>query len=258
MLGSFEIEGFRGIQQLEVPRLSKINLFVGPNQSGKTSLLDAIQIYLDRGRSETLYDAQVRRNEGFAVGHYKDGSATFAPRLESLFFGAKAEAGRQIALAEPGGPRVILEPRLEGISQIVGEYSQSADTFVLKLAGFDARFGLGDMGEGFRRMFGLLLCLPDEEVTHLLVDENDTGLQHSMLVPMWRTLLAAARRRDLQVFATTHSYDCVAALAALFEEDASIAEDVLVHRIERGYTRTTLYSAEEIEIATRHGIEVRG
>lgn len=31
MLGAFEIEGFRGIRSLRVPRLARINLFVGTN-----------------------------------------------------------------------------------------------------------------------------------------------------------------------------------------------------------------------------------
>lgn len=39
-----KIKGFRGIKQLTVPDLSKINLVVGDNNSGKTTFLEAIQL----------------------------------------------------------------------------------------------------------------------------------------------------------------------------------------------------------------------
>ena len=41
---SIEINGFRGIKKLKVSDLSKINLVVGDNNSGKTTFLEAIQL----------------------------------------------------------------------------------------------------------------------------------------------------------------------------------------------------------------------
>jgi len=47
-LQSFEVHGYRGIRQLTLPRLGNVNLFVGLNNAGKTSLLQGIQLYLER------------------------------------------------------------------------------------------------------------------------------------------------------------------------------------------------------------------
>ncbi len=367
MLDSLHVEGFRGLKSLEVERLARINLFVGMNQSGKTSLLDAVQILLDRGSPRTLYECQARRDERFVVRYHEDGSQTVAPRLDTLFHGAKlrpgarfkvranavealsvdiaveangavslpklhgdrglpgwAEAWSRLAICvrtgadaerhlpipydestlqtflnngnegkqwtpsplvdfiDVGGlhpsrlvelwgevaltPREeqlvtelrVIEPDLEGIRLIPGLHPSSHSELVFKLGRFDDRLHLGDMGEGFRRMLGLLLCLPATPRTELLVDEIDTGLHYSILPPMWRLVLETARRRDLQVFATTHSWDCVTALGKLYQLDPAIESEILLHRIDPDHDRVTTYGADAINTITQQQIEVRG
>jgi hypothetical protein len=70
-------------------------------------------------------------------------------------------------------------------------------------------------------------------------------------------VIGAAKRVDAQVFATTHSRDCIGALATLYERDPSIEADVSLHRLDRGAQKTTVYSAKELAIAARQHVEVR-
>lgn len=44
-LTELNINSFRGIQQLALPKLSQVNLIVGDNNCGKTSILEAIQLF---------------------------------------------------------------------------------------------------------------------------------------------------------------------------------------------------------------------
>ncbi len=44
-LENFIIHGFRGLRSLELPGLGRINLLVGPNNSGKTSVLEAVSTF---------------------------------------------------------------------------------------------------------------------------------------------------------------------------------------------------------------------
>ena len=44
MITRLQVQGFRGFRELHVGKLARVNLFVGPNNSGKTSLLEAIEI----------------------------------------------------------------------------------------------------------------------------------------------------------------------------------------------------------------------
>jgi len=44
MLDSIKVQGFKLFSELEVPSLSRLNLFVGHNNSGKSCLLEAIRL----------------------------------------------------------------------------------------------------------------------------------------------------------------------------------------------------------------------
>ncbi|MDY6993794.1 MAG: AAA family ATPase, partial [Pseudomonadota bacterium] len=120
------------------------------------------------------------------------------------------------------------------------------------------RVPLGILGDGIRRLLGLAVFLVKSAEGYLLVDEIDTGLHYSTMEDMWRFVIQTANRLNVQVFATTHSSDCVRALAWLQQDEPELAEYVVLHRIEADATQSTRYSAEELEIAARHHIEVRG
>ncbi|NES25231.1 MAG: AAA family ATPase, partial [Symploca sp. SIO3E6] len=44
MLNTLKIENFRGFKSFELQQLGRVNLLVGVNNSGKTSILEAIQL----------------------------------------------------------------------------------------------------------------------------------------------------------------------------------------------------------------------
>lgn len=116
---------------------------------------------------------------------------------------------------------------------------------------------LGSLGEGVSRMLALALQLVTAPHGYLLVDEIDTGLHYSVMADMWRLVVETANRLDVQVFATTHSLDCVNALAWLVEEDARLSGEVSLHRLERGYEKTTPYTAGELAAAAEYHSELR-
>ena len=66
----------------------------------------------------------------------------------------------------------------------------------------------------------------------LLVDEIENGIHYSVQPDLWRVVFEMATRLNVQVFATTHSYDCIKA----FEEAARESEEegVLVRLARKG------------------------
>jgi AAA15 family ATPase/GTPase len=60
-----KIENFRGFNSLEISGLSKINLFVGKNNSGKTSILEALFLIL--GMSNPTLASNVNRFRGLGI-----------------------------------------------------------------------------------------------------------------------------------------------------------------------------------------------
>jgi len=73
---------------------------------------------------------------------------------------------------------------------------------------------------------------------------------------MWRLIFNAAKELDVQVFATTHSYDCVYSLAQICN-DPDGSNSVTVQRIEPGKSTAVPYDQDEIAVAAHREIEVR-
>jgi predicted ATP-dependent endonuclease of OLD family len=70
-------------------------------------------------------------------------------------------------------------------------------------------------------------------------------------------IFGAAKELDVQVFATTHSSDCINSLAELCLAETDVADNATLQRIERGKPRAVAYTSNEIEVAAEKGIEVR-
>ncbi len=149
----------------------------------------------------------------------------------------------------------IIEPDIQRLA-FTGQGSES--TAFVKLKGEEQRIPLGSLGDGIGRLLAQAIYLALSAKGVLLIDEVDTGLHHSTMESMWRFIIESARRLDVQVFATSHSGDCIRALAWLQTDRPDLASDISVHRIDKAAQAAVRYSAADIEIAARHHIEVRG
>ncbi|MDJ0797434.1 MAG: AAA family ATPase [Calothrix sp. MO_167.B12] len=63
MFKSIKIENFRCFQSFELQQLGRVNLLVGKNNSGKTSILEAIQILSSQNNLQPLADIMINRGE---------------------------------------------------------------------------------------------------------------------------------------------------------------------------------------------------
>lgn len=67
MLTTFTVAGYRSFQRYEVNGLTRLNLFIGANSSGKTSLLEAIEFLIAHGDPYVLLRTADRRGETRAL-----------------------------------------------------------------------------------------------------------------------------------------------------------------------------------------------
>jgi predicted ATPase len=152
----------------------------------------------------------------------------------------------------------ILEPRIVGITATsvsnAGDRSDRNGVYV-KLSGETERIPIASLGDGVWRLLGLALALVHARGSVLLVDEIDIGLHYTAQVDMWRMVKGAAETLDVQVFATTHSSDCIRALASLARPDVTTGSEITIQRIEG--ERAVAYNEREIVLAAERGIEVR-
>ncbi len=63
MLKTLKIENFRGFESFELQQLGRVNLLVGVNNSGKTSILEAIKLLCSQANLEPLRDLMIERGE---------------------------------------------------------------------------------------------------------------------------------------------------------------------------------------------------
>lgn len=128
---------------------------------------------------------------------------------------------------------------------------------IVKLQGHSRPVPLKSFGDGAVRLFGVALTLTYCRGGLLLIDEAENGLHHTVQTDLWRMVLQAAHEGDVQVLATTHSWDCVAG----FERAATECDDIdgVLVRLEGADEgcRAVLYSENELKIAAEQRIEVR-
>jgi len=129
--------------------------------------------------------------------------------------------------------------------------------FVVRLKGDKEPRRLGSLGDGMRHILALALHLVPAKDGYLLIDEIDTGLHYSVLAQMWRMVIESARRLNIQVFATTHSMDCIQALAEVHQQMKLTPEDLMLHRLEPDLGKTISYTPDEIVDAAQFHGEVR-
>ena len=369
MFTSLEMDQYRGFRHYRVGRLARVNLLVGRNNCGKTSILEAIHLLASNADPEVLAQIAERRGEmlasaparhGYRVettltptcahffhGHDFPGSSEFSIWADgdgsrrsttvavareseqepgkpagagsggpSLYIASKPEKpqrsivpltdegalvgvkptlpGRQGRAGSKNGPPVvfltpdslmppsmsdmwnevvkerresevidamrILEPDLDDIFFESGDTAFSSGRPAGILAGFrgmQRRVPLGSQGEGMRRILAIALALIQARGGLLLIDEIDTGLHYSIMGDMWRLVIEAAQRSGVQVFATTHSLDCVRGLAWLCDNYPSLAGEVCVQKIEPTLEESVAFGAGELMVAVEQEIEVR-
>lgn len=148
----------------------------------------------------------------------------------------------------------IVEPEIEKIS------ASPVPTPMLfaRLKGAKERVPLGNLGDGVTRFLvfsGQISALETGGV--LLLDEIDVGLHVSVMEKLWDLVLSISESRNIQVFATTHSDDCLRGLAACLAKRGG-EDSVALHRVEREKGgRIISYNKQEIITSAQQGIEVR-
>ena len=157
--------------------------------------------------------------------------------------------------------RLIFGDDVDGVAMI-GESSRSRPNrpgrrAIVKLSGQEWPVPLRSLGDGALRLCGIALALANCQNGFLLLDEAENGIHYSLQTGFWRMILQTAYENNVQVVATTHSWDCVRGFAQAAKKAADV-EGILI-RLDRGDEdiRPIMYSEENLAIATEQGIEVR-
>jgi AAA15 family ATPase/GTPase len=333
VLTSLEIRNFRGFRDLTIPKIARVNLITGKNNTGKTALLEAIYWLVGRDQSTVqnlpgalrpssrqdqmenfwrwLFFGKDARNELLIKGAQDNGeyliikgslkapgyqassdtkpqplvhgnAFAFWRQTESVGPGAAtAQDGNQVSLFStrpttpeddakafseviltPGGEERVesllreIEPRLRKVRPVQRQ-NMSAPLMYADV-GLPELIPTTQLGEGFSRLMSIFAALVPSRSRVCLIDEIENGLHHTILCDVWRGLAAVARQQNVQVFATTHSWECVVAAHEVFSKESEY--DFALHRLERsneGDVKAVTLEKDALEVADRAEWEVR-
>lgn len=152
--------------------------------------------------------------------------------------------------------RLIFDSDLERVA-VLGDNEGPPRRVVVKLRGQPRPVPLNSLGDGALHLSGTALALANSRDGFLLIDEAENGIHHSMQPDFWRMVFKTAHANNVQVIATTHSFDCVRGFAQAAVECEEV-EGALV-RIERKDEEmwAVEYSESDLKTAAEQRIEVR-
>jgi hypothetical protein len=174
----------------------------------------------------------------------------------------------------------LLAP-VDGITTTENPSERGARIFKARLRGENAPVPLRSLGGGVVRLFQIAVALEyahmaDEErggslldergerpwqerSRFLLVDEFENGIHYSVHADLWQAIFRLASQYDLQVFATSHSWDCLRGFAEAVQRHPEC--DAMAIRLEKvegqEQTGAVIIDREDLPIVVRDSIEVR-
>ena len=386
-LPSLHISGFRGIDELMIPKLARVTLLAGDNSVGKTTVLDAVRLYAAQGNVGAISELLESREEIVDISD-EDGDPGTLLNWPALFYGrmpmdgqnltigevenktkqkrltienatldleaalhrdeVEAQLIRDLRLAGRRSPRylddgvvqglqitfgdassfvqyselrphrsrlavgagrllthrdarpvgshqpivgpgvrtnneiardwdnvaltgseenvvdaleIVLGSDIDGVA-VIGEERESRQRLgrrvMLKLKSQEGRIPLKSMGDGAVRLFGLALALANRSDDFLLIDEAENGIHYSHHEDYWRMVIETAIKDNIQVLATTHSFDCIAGFSrAVNSIPGEHGMLIRLDKDEDGKLKVATYTEDLLKITEEMGIEVR-
>ena len=153
----------------------------------------------------------------------------------------------------------MLVPHIVGIS-FIDESSDRSNRNripIVKSQLFEERLPLKSFGDGVSHIFHIILRLVNAKNGYLLIDEFENGLHWSIQTEIWEKIFIIARNLNVQVFATTHSRDCIESFFKAWKRNKGEAS---FHRLDvgkNGDTSATPYDLTDLSDALETQVEVR-
>ena len=190
-----------------------------------------------------------RPSSTFIAAVYREDIQSVAAKLGKVQL--SGEESKILSLINP------MEPTLKGLTTITIRNTPVIHAYI---EGIRRPMPVQLLGEGLNRMLGLALSMNEASGGLILIDEIENGLYHRVQEEVFSTLLNLAEEFDVQIFATTHSGECIrAAHRALAKQDCQNKEAFVFHRLDRieGEIEVASYDNEMLDTAEEFNMETR-
>ncbi len=147
----------------------------------------------------------------------------------------------------------VIDPRIIGIS--LG--SKNMIYFDL---GLERLIPIQLMGDGVSRLLSILVTIANYENGIVLIDEIENGFHATTLYLLWNSIKDAALAYNVQIFATTHSLECVKTFSSALSSYLLGDELIRLYRLERSIAnkfKTLKYNSEILQSSLESNWEIR-
>lgn len=145
---------------------------------------------------------------------------------------------------------------VEDVSQISQRRYEDNRIPLVKIDGIDEPLPLKSMGDGITRLFHMIVALVNAQDGLLLIDEFENGLHWSVQSKVWEVIFQLSEKLNVQVFATTHSRDCIEGFDSTWNKYPALGtflrldfKDEMIKATE--YTSETLSDAIDMDVEVR-------
>jgi AAA15 family ATPase/GTPase len=254
----FKVENFKKFDSLEVKDIGQFNLIVGDNNVGKTCLLEALLVdendiitnnnfglslversiikfdKYDESTSSINSKKQHLKKEVHAQLILNDkefptdrnSNIKYNPLFPLITFGKSDSRTlfdlynllqtKKDKLYLINVLRVVF-PKLDNV-EYKAEFKEIKDTYIFEFQDEDDFIPLNYLGDGFKRIFFITLKALALRGKRILIDEIEIGIHYSRQKEFLINLFKICTELEIQLFATTHSKECIFAYKEALEE----------------------------------------
>jgi hypothetical protein len=153
--------------------------------------------------------------------------------------------------------RDIIKELYPNLANISVEVNAGIPMLYCEVSWIPEKVPVASVSAGIQKVLMLLLGIASQAGGVVLIDEIENGIYYRSLPNMWRGLLRFSREFNTQVFASTHSLECLqAAMPTVVGDESAFRLIRTEHK--NGHRRINVFKGDQFEAAIETGIDVRG
>ena len=181
----------------------------------------------------------------------------FIPAMQII--GTSENAGRFSDLSKVNRQGKIVRTFISEFKQIEDlsiEVSSGSPAIFASIRNANMKVPLPSLSSGINRLLCIILAIASRPKSIVLVDEIENGLHHKHFSFLWKAIIDLLKENDSQLFAVTHSAECLNALGAQLKRNKiDIGLWQTDHRDGQFVVDVTI--GNPVELALEYGDEVR-
>ena len=129
-------------------------------------------------------------------------------------------------------------------------------TFKVKLNNKVEPVLLNSLGDGINRFMAIICAIWASQDGFLFIDEVENGIHYTNYSKLWKIIFEISKEANCQVFATTHSKECIEAFNKQNKENEATFIELYKNKKDEIVAKTRDY--EQLEYSLTHGGSFRG